>query len=176
MNCFEWFGMPVAYRIDDNALRRAFLLNSKKFHPDFYTTASEAEQAEVLEKSTLNNQAYNTLADPDTRLRHILELAGALNNNPNQNETLPQDFLMNMMDINEQIMELSAGFDESIYQSVQQQVQQFENELLSEAEPALDAYQTPPEQPALLIQLKNFYLKKKYLLRIKENLSTFAPA
>jgi molecular chaperone HscB len=176
MNYFEWFGIPVAFHIDEGELRRVFLRKSKQFHPDFHTEASEAEQAVVLEKSSMNNEAYKALSDPDARLRHILDIGGAMLNDPQQNETLPQDFLMEMMELNEQIMELSFEPDATRYHQISEQVQAFEDQLFTDAKPALEQYQAQPEQRDILLTLKNFYLKKKYLLRIRENLLTFAPA
>ncbi|HRD80271.1 MAG TPA: Fe-S protein assembly co-chaperone HscB, partial [Saprospiraceae bacterium] len=62
MNYFEFFRLPLSFQLDEEALRKAFYANSKKYHPDFYTLESEEKQTEILELSTINNQAYHTLA------------------------------------------------------------------------------------------------------------------
>jgi hypothetical protein len=49
-----------------------------------------------------------------------------------------------------------------------------EKELFDEVEGLIQGYNEEKTGPEELIQIKNFYLKKRYLLRIKENLSTFA--
>lgn len=79
-----------------------------------------------------------------------------------------------MMDINEQLMELEFDFDQTIFDAVKQGVESVKKELFDEIEGLIEGYSEEKSGPEELIQIKNFYLKKRYLLRIKENLSTFA--
>ena len=108
VNYFDFFEIPIAFAIDETDLRKRFIANSKKFHPDFHTLESEAEQDAVLEKSTINNQAWKTLANANKRMAHILIIKGHM---PEEGQAkIPQEFLIEMMDINEALMELE--FDE----------------------------------------------------------------
>jgi molecular chaperone HscB len=175
MNHFEWLGQPVAFRLDESALRAAYYRKSKQYHPDFHTLADEAAQAEVLELSTRTNQAYATLSDPDARMRYVLELQGLLGDE-SERTALPNDFLMDMMEINEAIMDLEMDFDASTHERTLQQVQALENELLAQVQPTLDTWHAESGQPEELLPVRDFFLKKRYLLRVKENLSKFAPA
>ncbi|MFN0036482.1 MAG: Fe-S protein assembly co-chaperone HscB [Saprospiraceae bacterium] len=174
MNYFEFYGIPVALSVDDSALRQAYLLNSKKYHPDFHTLSGEAEQAEALELSTRNNEAFKTLSDPDKRVRHVLELKGLLGQD-NENPTLPQDFLMEMMDINEALMELEFDFDAERYAATLQSVNTLENDLETQVQPMLSAWTEASSDDADLLQVRDYFFKRRYLLRIKENVSKFAP-
>lgn len=174
MNYFEFFDIPVGFFPDEAALRRTFLLNSKKYHPDFHTLADEAQQADMLEQSTLNNEAYNTLADPDRRIRYVLEIKGLLGDEQSQ-PALPQDFLMDMMDINESLMELEMDFDAQRYAQTLRAVEEMEQQLNQAVEPVLKQY-SDPGGDALLPEVRNYFFKKRYLLRIRENLSKFAAA
>jgi molecular chaperone HscB len=90
-----------------------------------------------------------------------------------QNE-IPKNFLLEMMDINEQLMELEFDFDQTIFDAVKQEVESAEKELFDEVEGTIQGYTEEKSGLEELNQIKNFYLKKRYLLRIKENLSTFA--
>ncbi len=173
MDYFAFFDLPPRLVIDEDALRKAYYANSKKYHPDFYTLESEEKQAEILELSTLNNQAYQTLADFDRRLRYVLELEGALADE-GQNQ-LPQTFLTDMMDINEALMELEFDPDPETHAKTQQRIEALEVQLLQEYWPVVQQYTYPCADPAQLAMLKDFYLKKRYLLRIRENFSKFAP-
>ena len=174
MNYFEFYGIPVSFVVDKGSLKREFYANSKKYHPDYFTLESEAKQAEVLELSTLNNQAYKTLSDFDRRMKYILDLKGAMEEEGKN--TLPQDFLMEMMDINESLMELESGFDQEVYDKVRADLKVLEDDLLDEVKPLIAEYDAQKgDSESILEGVKNFYLKKRYLLRIKENLSTFAP-
>jgi molecular chaperone HscB len=173
MNYFEFFGLPVSFRVDASALRRVFLENSRKFHPDFHTLADEAEQAKMLELSTLNNEAWKTLSDLDRRIRYVLEIKNLLGEEGSQ-PPLPQEFLLEMMDINESLMDLEFEPDAARYAHAAQVVESFEKELYEEIRPVLDTW-TEADGTESLHAVRDYFFKKRYLLRIRENLSKFAP-
>jgi len=172
---FRFFNLPVAFSIDESALRRAWLLNSKKYHPDFHTLEDTAKQAEVLELSTLNNEAFKVLSDYDQRMQYILQMKGLLGDE-GQQPPIAQDFLMEMMDINEHLMELEFDFDAEKYETVRQQVENIETALNAELAPIVNQWNETTGVNAELERVKDFFLKKRYLLRIKKNLLTFASA
>jgi molecular chaperone HscB len=175
MNHFEFYGLPIRLAVDEAAVRRIYLLNSKKYHPDFHTLSEEKAQATMLELSTQNNEAFLTLSDLDKRIHYVLELKGLLGTG-NENPSLPQDFLMEMMDINEALMELEFDFEAERYQNTLQGVQNMEKELLEQVQPILNNWTEETGTEAELLAVRDFFFKKRYLLRIKENLSKFAPA
>jgi molecular chaperone HscB len=173
MNFFEFYNIPIAFKLDEAALKKTFYANSKKYHPDFHTLESEDKQDEILELSTLNTEAYKILSDFDKRMKYILDLKGTMA--AEGENKLPQDFLMEMMDINEAIMELEFDFDEKAYNKALKDVQALENQQLEEINLVLDNFDNATTPQSELEKVKNFYLKKRYLLRIRENLSKFAP-
>ncbi len=173
MNYFEFYDLPITFQLDEVALKRAFYANSKKYHPDFFTMENEERQNDILELSTLNTQAYKTLSDFDRRMKYVLELKDVFEEEGKN--ALPQDFLMDMMDINEAIMELEFDFDEEAYQKVLTDAQAIDNQLFEEIKHILENYQDGVTSASDLEKVKNFYLKKRYLLRILENVSKFAP-
>lgn len=175
MTYFEFYDIPVSFQVDEPALRRIFYQNSKKYHPDFHTLADERQQAEMLEMATLNNEAYQTLSDPDRRMRYVLKINGLLEEEGEGKQEIPRAFLMDMMDINEALMELEFDFDPDRYQETLNATASLENELEEAVRPVLDAYPNGPDPAADLRVVQEFFLKKRYLLRIRENLSKFAP-
>lgn len=175
MTYFEFFDLPVSFQVDSAALQKRFYQNSRQYHPDFHTLADAAEQDRMLELSTLNNQAWKTLSDPDRRIRYVLEIKGLLGDETVQ-PALPQDFLMEMMDINEGLMELEFDFDTERYTATLQALESLENELETGIQPLLTAWTDTDGTEDQLLQVRDFFLKKRYLLRIRENLSKFAPA
>jgi molecular chaperone HscB len=54
-------------------LKKKFYELSKQYHPDFYANEDDEKQQEILELSTLNNKAWQTLSDPYKRLEYILK-------------------------------------------------------------------------------------------------------
>ncbi len=168
MNYFEFFDIAVGFKVDQAALKRTFYANSKKYHPDFYTLETEEKQQEILELSTLNNEAYKTLSDFDKRMKYILDLKGILDEE-GQNK-IPQDFLMEMMDINEALMELKFDFDPNKHQAITTQLQDLESAQYEQIKEVIENYSAETTSEKELLRVKDYYLKKRYLLRIQENL------
>lgn len=172
MNYFEFYDLPVTLKIDAIALKKQYIALSKKYHPDFFTQATPEEQAQVLEMASRNNEAYKVLSNRESRIQYVLELSGQWQEG---SQTLPQEFLMEMMDINEALMDLEFDADATKVATVKALVLGLEEELESNVSPILEK----PAEMGLsdddLKKIKEYFLKHKYLLRIKENLSKFAP-
>lgn len=174
MNYFEFYNIPVSFKVNASALKRIFYKKSKEYHPDFFTLESEEKQGEILELSTLNNEAYQTLNDFDKRMKYVLDLKGILEEEGKN--SIPQDFLMEMMDINEGLMELEFDFDETTFNNTKQAVEALDNQLFKEVEHIIDNYDDNADNEADLEKMKLFFKKRRYLLRIFKNLSKFATA
>jgi molecular chaperone HscB len=173
-NYFEFYGLPESFLLDEGALKRQYYAKSRETHPDFHATSSPDHQAEMLRQSTLNTDAYRTLSDPDQRMAYILRRHGLLEEG--KQEQLPPDFLMDMMDLNEQLMELETEPDAATQTAVEAEVTALSDTLDAGIQPVLAGYPDLPadHRPAALQQIRTYYLKKRYLLRIRQQLATFA--
>jgi len=100
-------------------------------------------------------------------LHYILSQKGLLTGEGQ--DKLPQDFLMEMMDINEVIMDLQFDPDEVKKAKAKSQIQSFDDELQVSITAALGK-ENAVEDDASLAIARDYYLKKKYLKRIYENL------
>jgi molecular chaperone HscB len=91
-NHFELFGLDPAYRIDADALDRAYRSLQSDVHPDQFASASDAERRRAMQASTRVNEAYRTLKDPVERARYLISLRGS---DPldERDTALPLDFL-----------------------------------------------------------------------------------
>ena len=173
MNYFELYEISVSFLAADILIKQRYYANSKKYHPDFFINESEDKQAEVLHLSTLNNDAYRLLTDFDKRVAYILTLTGQISDA--EKFVLPPDFLMEMMDINEKMMELSAN-DMHAIADVTNEIAILEkslNDYLQASCKQFDAHDHN-DQAAVLLAIKDAYYRKKYLLRIKDSLNKFA--
>lgn len=168
MNYFEFYDIPVSFQLDVNALRRQFLQLSKKYHPDFYTLESDEKQAEILELSTINNEAYKMLKDEEKRMKYILELKNLLGEHIKPQ--LPQTFLMDMMDINERVMDLQFDYDETTHQAIEVEISKKESELKASVQDILDQYDDKYATSEQLEAIRDYYLQNRYLLRLNENM------
>jgi molecular chaperone HscB len=171
MNYFEFYGIPESFNPDTALLKKKFYQLSKEYHPDFYANENDDKQQEILELSTLNNKAYQTLSDPHKRLEYILKahellLEGA-------KPQLPSDFLMEMMDINERLMEVE---DAEQLGHLTAEVLAIEGDIEDGIARFTAGYESLDDtaKENRLNEIADCYYRQKYLLRIKESLNTFA--
>jgi molecular chaperone HscB len=171
MNYFDFYGLPETFNLNDADVKKKFYQLSKQYHPDFYANEDEAKQQEILELSTLNNKAYQTLANPAKRLEYILRLHNLVSEGAKPQ--LPADFLMEMMDINERIMEVDSATELG---SITAEVLAIEGDMNDELLALTTDYVTLDDtaKESRLNDIVNIYFRQKYLLRIKESLDTFA--
>jgi len=172
-NYFAFYDIPESFLPDEKAIKAKYYQLSRAYHPDFHAGASPERQEEILQLSTLNTNAYRTLSDADLRMQYILKEHGLLEEGKNE---LPADFLMEMMELNEELMELEFDFDAAKLREIGEKSSGIVAELDNDILPVLQRY---PELHGLtkgeaLAEVKTYYLKKKYLLRIQETLSKFA--
>ncbi|GAB3902892.1 Fe-S protein assembly co-chaperone HscB [Mucilaginibacter boryungensis] len=171
MNYFEFYNIPESFNPDLALLKKQFYRLSKEYHPDFYATESDERQQEILELSTLNNKAYYTLNDPAKRLEYILRTHNLISEGAKPQ--LPADFLMEMMDINERLMEVENAEQLG---DITAEALAVENDLQSALDVLTADYETLSDtaKEDRLNKIADIYYRLKYLLRIKESLDTFA--
>lgn len=171
MNYFEFYGLPVRFHPDQAAVKQQFYALSKQYHPDFYVGQSAEKQEEVLALATLTNTAYQVLTDASLRLPYVLELKGVLV--AGENYTLPQAFLLDMLEINEALMELEFEPEGAQRAQLSQQVAELEQALQAEMDALMRAVDAGDASEATLAALKDAYYRSKYIQRIKARLSGF---
>jgi molecular chaperone HscB len=174
MNYFQFYDIPLSFNPDQTLVKKKFYELSKTYHPDFYINESEEKQQEILEKSTLNNKAYQTLSNTAKLLPYLLSLQGVLLEGEKYN--LPQSFLMEMMEVNEALMELEFDADEEGIEKAITDVELMEKSLGNELSRAITQYENEAEEGknTVLDLIKDIYYRKKYLLRIRESIDKFA--
>lgn len=172
MNYFELYEMPISFLPDEKLIRTKYLALSKKYHPDFHSSSGPEKQNEMLALSTLSNKAFQTLSDFDKRMKYILKEKGYLEEE--EKFTLPQMFLMEMMDLNELLMEIQFDPDPEKKSRVITRLDQTEVNLLNGIMPDLKNFDEHAATEDLYTRIKEFYYKRRYLLRIREQLDKFA--
>ena len=101
-NHFELFGLAPAYALDPERLDRTYRDIQAQVHPDRYAHAGDAERRASMQMTTQVNEAYRTLKSPLQRAKYLLQLNG-VDAGFETNTTMPEDFLMEQMDLRERL-------------------------------------------------------------------------
>jgi molecular chaperone HscB len=164
MNYFELFGLPIAFKADANQLRNAFMQIQRASHPDKFAQGTEAEQEMALEQSAMANKGFTLLNNPEKVLPYVLEITGHLT--PDEKYNLAPDFLMEMMELNEAWMDAQ---DLDAKQIILNQINTLKNDLFIPIKAYLEAAAVNDIPQEAMLQIKDYYYKKKYLDRILED-------
>jgi molecular chaperone HscB len=157
MNYFELFDIPVSLKVDKNSLAQKYFALQKKYHPDFFTQATEYEQAEALEQSSQINKALKVLKNDMETIKYVLQLKGLLEEE--EKYQLPPVFLMEVMELNEELSESSA-----------QQITELETQIYTPVKDIIENFKDSTTTTEELLQVKEYYYKKKYLQRILDRM------
>jgi molecular chaperone HscB len=158
MNYFELFEIPISIKVDKQLLSKKYVELQKKYHPDFYTQSTEDEQGDALEKSSIINKALKIFKNEDETIKYILQLKGLLEEE--EKYKLPPDFLMEMMELNENPEATNSKLQATSYI----------DDLYNEVKGIIETYNDASVGEEALLKLKEYYYKKKYLQRILERL------
>jgi molecular chaperone HscB len=157
MNYFELFQLPITIKINQATLAQKYIELQKKYHPDFFAKGTEYEQEQALEISSQLNKALKTLKNQDQTIKYVLQLKQLLEEE--EKYQLPTDFLMEMMELNEELGDNST-----------QRIEALQTQLYSQVQPIIENYNDATATTADLLKLKEYYYKKKYLQRILDRL------
>ena len=69
MNYFELYNIPFSLKPDQQLVKQKFYELSRNYHPDFFSNATEDEQADVLEKSSAVNKAFKIFSHSDETIK-----------------------------------------------------------------------------------------------------------
>ncbi len=162
MNYFDLFGIPITLKVDKSALAKKYFELQREFHPDFFTQADETDQQLALEQSAQINKGLKILQQQHTTIQYVLQLRGLVSEE--EKYSLPPDFLMEMMELNEKLVEEDA-------ESLKKEVAQFEDSLYEQVKDIIENYQNDSISVEKLQKLKEYYFKKKYLQRILDRIA-----
>ncbi len=160
MNYFELFEMPVSLQVDKKYLQNKYFELQKKYHPDFFSNESKDEQDDVLEKSSMINKGYKTFQNDDETIKYVMYLKGLMQEE--EKYELPSEFLIEMMELNESLMEV----DDSSLEQTETKISQLEMQLYDKVQNIIEYYSEDTTTGEQLLQVKDYYFKKKYLNRI----------
>jgi molecular chaperone HscB len=160
-NPFEFFDLVPSLAIDAKLLRSKFLEIQRNSHPDFGGDGNT--------DSELANTYFEVLKSPEKRIQVLLELYA---NNSLNNNLLPPDFLMDMMELNDVIDESKSG-EETAKQQAENQLNGIKSELdhqMSEFIHLWENQKVTVQTMSDWSELTVWYQKMKYWSRLRKNL------
>ena len=165
MNYFEIFQIPLALKVNKEELKSRYFELSRLYHPDYYANGTAEEKDAVLENSALLNKAYKTFQNQDETIKYVLTLKGLLQEE--EKYELPPAFLMEVMEINEQLMEMEDAEEKARLIS---NINELEEQFYGPVKEMVEHYQEGISSEEELLQVKEYYYKKKYLDRIRKQI------
>lgn len=109
-NHFELLGLRPWFRVDADAVERAYRELQRSVHPDRFANASDGEKRLALQASARVNEAYRTLRDPLARAEYLLSLRG-IETNDATDTRLPVAFLTRQLERREAAEEACVAHD-----------------------------------------------------------------
>tara|TARA_R110000744_G_scaffold73210_1_gene146657 strand:- start:845 stop:1372 length:528 start_codon:yes stop_codon:yes gene_type:complete len=110
VNYFQLFALEIQFTVDLTELSTIYQTLQKKVHPDRFANASSQDKMLAVKKSTLVNDAYQTLKNPLKRAQYLLELRGI--NMPSEQASFGDvSFLMRQMELREMLAEVKHADD-----------------------------------------------------------------
>ena len=170
MTIFELFEIVPMLSPEKEAVRKQFLNLTRRYHPD-KASQNGIDDFQAIQMTAEVNKAYTLLQDEYKLLGYILKDYKGYQSL--ESEKLDGEFLMEMMDLNEEIDSKLEDSNEhpSLIELVNSRINLLNNSILH----INNKIHLKDLSDSDWQILKEFYLKMKYYLRIMEKINTFAP-
>lgn len=110
MNYFQLFNLEQKFSIDVDKLNECYQTIQRTVHPDKFAHATKQQQLVAVKKSTLVNDAYQTLKNPLKRAEYMLTLR-KVDMPSEQSSFSDNSFLMRQMELREMLAEVKYADD-----------------------------------------------------------------
>ncbi|MSP86745.1 MAG: Fe-S protein assembly co-chaperone HscB [Methylotenera sp.] len=122
LNYYQLFYLQPLFNIALKTLETNYRQIQSEAHPDRFVTATATEKLASMQLATLANEAYQTLKNPASRAKYLLELHG-INAINESNTSMPTDFLMQQMQWRETLEDASMAHDISTLEALLSEMQ-----------------------------------------------------
>jgi molecular chaperone HscB len=155
---FKILGLHRTFDLTPDQIERAYLRLVATAHPDRGQSASPADSSDL-------NRARQTLLNPERRANALLECLGG----PTTSKSLPDGFLVEIMEIREAVEEAVASRDPRARERWEVWAEQERQRYVHEVSAAFGALTDPPD-PAMLADIKTMLNAWRYVERLIEQL------
>ena len=145
-NHFALFGLPQRFRLDADALDRAYRQLQSEVHPDRFANGDDSQKRLASQSSARVNEAYAALKNPVARAQYLLSLQG-IDAAGETGPQLPVNFLERQLERREAANDAVAAHDEgaldTLLTEVRADAREIENQLAQEFDRAGPHGETP---------------------------------
>jgi molecular chaperone HscB len=167
-NLFTLYNLPLSFNPSKDLIKQQYFQLSRKYHPDFISNGTDEEKEEALEKSSLVNKAYKIFNNQDETIKYVLQLKNLLQEE--EKYALPNDFLMEMMELNEELMDAKMEANQLIIDNCKLSIINYQLSIKKEIDNIISAETIDNIDETNLLKVKDYYFKKKYLNRILDSI------
>lgn len=163
---FSLFGIAPQLALDLPELQRQFYVLSRQYHPDRFARAAAGQQEYALQFTSMLNDAWRTLKDPNTRAEYLLQLSG-LETGDSRANPVPPELLEEVFELNMALEEARDG-DKDAEKQVRQALEHFQQILQSldmERDLLFSAYDST-QDPLQLQALRTLMNRRKYIANL----------
>lgn len=143
MDYFTLFQLPGNFTIDLTQLGLRYQELQRSYHPDKFASATETERLQSIQQAAEINDAYQTLKHPLRRAEYILKQHGVIVNNE-LNTMHDTAFLMEQLELREQLDEIEQKQDHQQLMQFKQHVNQINTNLYHHVAEQLQSEQWTP--------------------------------
>lgn len=166
---FDLFQIPIQLKVPKDTIKQKYFALSRQSHPDYFINGSAEDQQKALENTAQLNKALKTFSNDDATIKYVLEIKGLLAENEKYN--LPPQFLMQMMELNEALSELALDDANENKTKILQQVEEAETDIYEPVQAIIENYREGQTTDTELLKVKDYYFKKKYIQRLKQQIT-----
>ena len=149
-------------------MKQQYFLLNKKYHPDFFGNGTDEEKEEALQMSSLVNKAYKIFNNQGETIKYVLQLKGLLQED--EKFALPNTFLMEMMELNEELMDAKMNGNQLSINNCKLTIDSLQAEIYNDLKYIIEAESLDRIEESELQKVKEYYFKKKYLNRILDSI------
>ncbi|MDP1635587.1 MAG: Fe-S protein assembly co-chaperone HscB [Gallionellaceae bacterium] len=150
---FQLFGLRLSFRIDTAQLEQQYRVLQTLVHPDRAAHLPDSDQRLAMQRSTLVNEAYQTLRSPIRRARYLLSLHG-VDTREDSNTGMPVDFLMAQMEWREAVADAQQASNATALGQLEARLHHETRELEAQLAEKIDTEKNYAEAAGLVRKLR----------------------
>jgi molecular chaperone HscB len=149
------------YDLDPGELERRYLERSRAVHPDRFVGAPASQRLAALQQSMQLNDAYKTLKQPGSRAEYLLGRRGVT---IGDNEILDPTFLMEVLELREELAEARHDRDAARLRALEQAMHDRQDATLERVGALFSRFESSGDQ-TLLADIKVQLIVLRYVRR-----------